>query len=384
MGKLVWQVHLVNKTPQSQIETPYPESVKAGSTLALPDAGTQLWIKTDYTELCIESVAKPDWATGIGRDDVGLFVTVPDKKAERRVYWMNPGRYPVEDHAGKHVGDVMLEQGYFQDQAEFFMFQKHGFRQPSWADVIGTDKYGLYAEVNIKQVIQRFRWIAPGRFWMGSPESEVDRGRDEIFHEVIVTKAYWLADTVCTQALWQVVIGGNPSYFKGEQRPLERVSWQNVRDFINKLNQFKPGWELRLPTEAEWEYACRAGTNTPFSFGGNVTPARVNYCGDHYYADGKKGLYRRETVVVKTLPPNAWGLYEMHGNVWEWCQDWYGDYPTQFQLDPQGPNTGDDRVLRGGGWYNGGGYVRAAYRLNYRPSDANSNTGFRLARSQTS
>ena len=106
----------------------------------------------------------------------------------------------------------------------------------------------------------------------------------------------------------------------------------------------------RLPTEAEWEYACRAGTNTPFSFGDNITPEQVNYDGNYPYADGKKGLYREKTVPVKSLPANAWGLYEMHGNVWEWCQDWYGDYPAEPVTNPEGSQAGVERVVRGGSW----------------------------------
>jgi len=283
------------------------------------------------------------------------------------------------------VGDLMLDQGYFQDQAEFLMFQKNGFRQPSWADVIGTDKYGLYAEVNIKRVRQRFRWIYPGRFFMGSPEWEVDRRNNETLHEVIVTKSYWLADTVCTQALWQAVMDSkNPSYFEDKQRPVEIASWSNVQDFISKLNHFKPDLELCLPTEAEWEYACRAGTNTAFSFGENVTPEQVNYYGSYPYADGEKGLYRGKTVAIKSLPANAWGLYELHGNVWEWCQDWYGDYPTESWLDPQGPKTGDNRVLRGGSWRSSGRFVRSALRYGDGPSLAHGSAGLRLARGQTS
>jgi hypothetical protein len=168
---------------------------------------------------------------------------------------------------------------------------------------------------------------------------------------VRLSRGFWLADTVCTQALWQAVTGANPSHFKDDARnPVESVSWDDVQAFLSELNRRVPGLQARLPSEAEWEYACRAGTTTPFSFGDNITPEQVNYDGNQPYAGGEKGLYRQKTVPAGSLPANPWGLYEMHGNVWEWCADWYGDYPNTPQVDPTGPQTGGSRVLRGGSW----------------------------------
>jgi len=251
----------------------------------------------------------------------------------------------------------------------------------SWADNSGHDEYGLYAELICQEASQIFRWICPGRFWMGSPEAEVDRRDDETLHEVILTKGFWLADTACIQHLWRPLMGDNPSGFMGKLRPVEKVSWSNIQDFINKLNHAKPGLQLRLPTESEWEYACRAGTTTPFNFGENITPEQVNYDGDNPYADGKKGLRWGETVEVKSLPANDWGLYEMHGNVWEWCADWYGAYAAGPLIDPQGPATGSARVLRGGSCFDGASNVRSALREGYDPDDHYYNgSGFRLAR----
>jgi len=134
-----------------------------------------------------------------------------------------------------------------------------------------------------------------------------------------------------------------------------------------------------LPTEAEWEYACGSGTKTPFSFGESISPERVDYAGNYPYAGGEKDLYRQKTVPVASLPANPWGLYEMHGNVLEWCADWYGDYPMEPQVDPQGPQTGDFRVLRGGSWSNVGGIVRSADRGGYEPGKRLDCIGFRLA-----
>jgi len=228
-------------------------------------------------------------------------------------------------------------------------------------------------------VRQAFRWLPPGRFLMGSPEDEHNRLDNELQHEVILTRGFWLAETACTQALWQSVTGKNPSHFKGERRPVEQVSWNDVQDFIARLNGAVPGLEVRLPTEAEWEYACRAGTTTPFSFGEDITPEQVNYDGDYPYRSGKKGRSRGETVEVASLPANPWGLYEMHGNVWEWCQDWYGVYPEGSVADPTGPDPGGRRVLRGGSWIDFGRDARSAYRDHSEPGLRRGSLGFRLA-----
>jgi formylglycine-generating enzyme required for sulfatase activity len=233
-------------------------------------------------------------------------------------------------------------------------------------------------------VRQCLRWIAPDEFLMGSPESETQRYSNETQHRVILTQGYWLADMACTQALWQAVLGDNPSHFKGEDQPVETVSWDDAQRFIERLNELVPAGGFRLPTEAEWEYACRAGTTTAFWFGDQVSPGQVNYNGDYPYAGGQKGLNRRETVAVKALPCNGWGLYQMHGNVWEWCQDWYDDYPSETVVNPTGPAGGERRVLRGGCWINDGRIVRSAFRSRGDPGYRDDDCGFRLARGQTS
>src|SRR5919109_3308697 len=237
-----------------------------------------------------------------------------------------------------------------------------------WADEWGEDEFGLWMALTFQGVRQLFRWILPGTFLMGSPEDEPERYDDETQHPVTLTQGYWLADTACTQALWEAVTGENPAYFKDDaSNPVEQVSWNSVQEFIARLNSLVPELKARLPTEAQWEYACRAGTTTPFSFGKNITPEQVNY----------KGLYRGKTVPVKSLPPNPWGLYEMHGNVWEWCQDWYGDYPAEPGVDPIGPSEGADRVLRGGSWNDFGRRVRSASRYGYGPGARYHGIGFR-------
>ena len=144
-----------------------------------------------------------------------------------------------------------------------------------------------------------------------------------------------------TQEQWQAVMGNNPSHFKGEKNlPVEKVSWDDCQEFIKKLRE-KDKKPYRLPTEAEWEYACRAGTTTPFHFGETISTDQANYNGNFTYGNGKKGVYRKKTTPVGSFPANAWGLHDMHGNVWQWCQDWYGDYPQKDVVDPQGPEKGD-------------------------------------------
>jgi sulfatase modifying factor 1 len=268
---------------------------------------------------------------------------------------------------------------YHPENSEFLPAE---FPAP-WACDWGEDRYGLWMAFRYRGVRQQLRWIMPGEFLMGSPASEAERRDNETQHRVILTQGYWLADTACPQALWQAVLGDNPSRFKGEDRPVENVSWDDAQRFIERLNELIPGGGFRLPTEAEWEYACRAGTTTAFWFGDQITPEQVNYDGNNPYAGGRKGKYRKETVAVKALPCNGWGLYQMHGNVWEWCQDWYGEYPLDTVVDPTGPERGGRRVLRVGSWISGGGRVRSAPRGDFVPSARSDDFGFRLARGQT-
>lgn len=250
------------------------------------------------------------------------------------------------------------------------------WQRPAWADVLGRDQYGLFMDLVFKNIPQRFRYIPPQTFLMGSPEDEEGRISNETQHSVTLTQGYWLADTTVTQALWQAVMGKNPSHFQGEQLPVEQVSWEDAHAFIQALSQAFPALIIRLPTEAEWECACRAGTTTAFAFGGKaeLNLGRVNYSGTWDEWD-----VGSETEPVKSYPPNAWGLYEMHGNVWEWCEDWYAsDYGAEPQADPRGAGSGD-RVLRGGSWYDDGQNLRSAFRSNYTPDYRSRIIGFRLA-----
>lgn len=253
------------------------------------------------------------------------------------------------------------------------------FTKPEWAKNINKDSYGFYVDIDVKGINQCCRWISPGRFLMGSPVSEINHYDDEDQHEVSLTQGYWLADTACTQALWKIVTYTNPADFRTHAtNPVEQVSWDDIQEFLCRLNKLMPDLNARLPTAAQWEYACRAGTTSPFSFGENITPEQVNYDGTKPYANGCKGIFRKSTVPVKSFAPNPWGLYEMHGNVWEWCQDWYGKYPSKPVINPTGPETGETRILRGGSWFRGARGVRSANRSGDLPTAHNYQTGFRF------
>ncbi|MBP8132619.1 MAG: SUMF1/EgtB/PvdO family nonheme iron enzyme [Candidatus Hydrogenedentes bacterium] len=219
-------------------------------------------------------------------------------------------------------------------------------------------------------VVLRLVFIPPGTFLMGSPASEEGRGNDETQHEVTLTQGFWMGKYEVMQGQWERLMGSNPSSFKGDPRlPVENVSLEDCQEFIEKLNQRIAGGGFRLPTEAEWEYACRAGTTTPFHFGNTISAEQVNYDADEVYGNGQKGVSRRKTVMVAQFPANAWGLHDMHGNVCEWCGDWYGEYPS-IGL----------RVLRGGSWGSDPGGCRSANRFGGNPENRDDDYGFRVVR----
>jgi formylglycine-generating enzyme required for sulfatase activity len=216
-------------------------------------------------------------------------------------------------------------------------------------------------------VTMKMALIRPGKFMMGEGD---DR------HEVTISKPFYMGVTEVTQAQYEAVMGTNPSDFKGATNPVEIVSWNDAAEFCKKLSE-KTRQAVRLPTEAEWEYACRAGTQTAFSFGDD--PSAL---GD--YAWWAKNS-AKTTHPVGQKKPNAWGLYDMHGNVWEWCADWYEAYPKGSVTDPSGPAIGDRRVLRGGSWYDylvvtGACAFRCAVRNCFDPNPACRVIGFRCAR----
>lgn len=258
-----------------------------------------------------------------------------------------------------------------------------------WAVAYGEDAHGLWQAFEVAGVRQVMRWIPPGHFTMGSPATEPGRWDDETEHPVRLTAGLWLADTACTQALWAAVMGcANPSEFKTyPMNPVEQVSWADVVDeFLPRLNAQVPGLAAMLPTEAWWEYACRgdAEHRTPFWFGEQIDSDQVNFLGTKSLEGGQQSIFRQTTVPVKALPCNGWGLYQMHGNVWEWSADWHAPYPTGAVDDPasplEAPTESARRVLRGGSWVSGARRCRSAVRSANDLGFRDHNIGFRLAR----
>jgi uncharacterized protein (TIGR02996 family) len=223
-------------------------------------------------------------------------------------------------------------------------------------------------------------WIPPGTFLMGSPPEEPERYEDETQHRVTLPQGFYLGIHAVTQAQWQAVMGNNPSHFKGKKRPVEHVSWDDSQAFCTKLSQ-KDGKRYGLPSEVEWEYACRAGTTTPFHFGETISTDQANYDGNYPYNKGVKGVYRKRTTLVGSFSPNAWGLFDMHGNVWEWCQDVYRPYEQMDTKNILEMENIDEsaRVFRGGSWYDDARRCRAALRYRFAPGSRIYDYGFRVA-----
>jgi len=230
-------------------------------------------------------------------------------------------------------------------------------------------KAGERMVLTIKDVEYAFRWCPAGTFMMGSPASEPNRNNNETQHQVTLSRGFWVLETEVTQAMWEGVMvnNNNPSFFTGSKLPVEYVSWNNCQEYIKKLNDLgvaPKGYRFSLPTEAQWEYACRAGTTTAYHFG-DTLKEQANFDDN-------------QTKDVGSYPANAWGLHDMHGNVAEWCLDWYGDYPNGNVTDPTGAVKGSFRVLRGGSWDRDALYCRSACRCGYDPSVRDFSMGLRV------
>ena len=232
-------------------------------------------------------------------------------------------------------------------------------------------KAGDSLALTIEGVKYAFRWCPAGEFMMGSPKGEANRNDDETQHAVVLSRGFWMLETEVTQEMWESVMGKNPSEFKGAKLPVETVSWKDCQEFVgglNDLNVAPAGFKFALPTEAQWEYACRAGTKTAYYSGGALNAKLAHFEG-------------RVTLEVGTFPANAWGLRDMHGNVWEWCLDGYGgDYANAPVTDPL--NVSPDQseyVCRSGSWYESAWFSRSASRKHEYSTRRDSNLGFRLA-----
>jgi len=260
-------------------------------------------------------------------------------------------------------------------------------------DVPGNQPNVLTNSIGMKLVL-----IPKGTFMMGSPPDEKGSEEDERRHEVTISRDYHLGMHEVTQAQYKKIMGKNPSHFQGDavaerhpetgrvvkdvdsaNHPVEQVSWEDAVEFCQRLSALpeekKAGRVYRLPSEAEWEYACRAGSQMAYSFGSDEKSlVNFGWCGPN-----SKGM----THAVGLKKANAWGLYDMHGNVFEWCADWYGVYPKGSATDPRGPEDGSIRVSRGGCWFNDAVYCRSADRLRFDPSFRSNFLGFRVALSSS-
>jgi formylglycine-generating enzyme required for sulfatase activity len=253
---------------------------------------------------------------------------------------------------------------------------------PKAPPVSGTFTSGAPGSRFTNMVGMDFVQLPPGVFTLGSPSSEYGHSEKERAHQVSLTKGFYIQTTEVTQGQWEAVMGENPSHFQicGSDCPVEQVSWFDVQRFIQRLNEMEQTRTYRLPTEAEWEYACRAGSSTAYANGGTI---KDDTCG-HNEALESLGWYFRNSELgthpVARKQPNAWGLYDMHGNVWEWCRDWQAKYPFTPVTDPIGPEKGFHKIRRGGSWSHYPMYCRSAYRSWYDPDNRTAEIGFRLVR----
>lgn len=381
-----------------RIESPdknqwYPAPQFATPPLCRLNENTTVKISTSTETLTLATVERPRGVAAWGCNESGLWVRSPllCGRSFEWSTWPIPIEPSLQTVLAKNGQYQLLENPFTKqvdprDVDSSYITYDYEEKTASYVHFV-LDEYGVRADLNLltapyAEAMQTFRWIEPGTFWMGSPDNEPERRNHEgPRHEVTISRGFWLADTACTQALWQAVMGDNPSGFKDDlQQPVEKVSWHDVQVFLQSLQILLPGCQVDLPSEAEWEYACRAGTTTPFSFGANITPLQVNYRGDFPYAGSENGKFRKKTLAVKSLPANPWGLYEMHGNVWEWCKDGQRTYIEQAQVDPLGPLTGDDlpRVFRGWPWLDLARWSRSALRDLGRPGFTGFDLGFRF------
>lgn len=371
------------------------DSRRAASGAVLPalDPRETVMIETSSECLLVAAVERPLGALSWGCDREGIFVESPPFGLwQARWYGLSvenpslrgeePGRRrkylrPVPRSDGQTGWALEAGPSHYSGTGEALAF--------------GIEpRFGIYTDLTIAtehgRARQRLRWIPPGTFLMGSPEDEPGRFENEgPRHEVTISKGFWLFDTPCLQALWQAVMGDNPSYFKSPDRPVEQVSWEDVQRFLDRVNALLPGLDLMLATEAEWEYSCRAGTETAIYTGHIQILGERNapaldpvawYAGNSGVEfDLDKGIdssgwrdkqhphTRAGTRPVARKQPNDWGLYDMLGNVWEWCRDGQRTYTADGVTDPVGPmEARANRVLRGGSWIRDAGSVRSAYR----------------------
>jgi formylglycine-generating enzyme required for sulfatase activity/serine/threonine protein kinase len=287
------------------------------------------------------------------------------------------------ERLAKEKADADEQQKQMAAQLERKRLLKEAeMKQQSAANDFNTAQIGDTRMVDLGSGVKLTLCYCPaGSFTMGSPASEAGRSGDEDQVQVRISRSYWLAKTECTQAQWRAVMGSEPSSFKGDNLPAESVSWEEAQEFMAKLNSknlLPAGWKWSLPSEAQWEYACRAGTTSVFSPGDSLTSHQANFDGNYPFGSVAKGPYLEKTSSVGKYSANAWGLLDMHGNVSEWCSDWFSQN-LSGGTDPTGSSPRFGPVLRGGSWLYGGQACRTADRDWYPPAARGKDLGFRAA-----
>jgi formylglycine-generating enzyme len=272
--------------------------------------------------------------------------------------------------------------------SNYTLFTNQGVVVDSNSAALGPRFYRVLISVPTNMM-----WVRAGTYVMGSPTNEPDRDTDETQHTVTLTNGFYVSRYLVTQGAYLAIMNTNPSYFASNQLawPVETVSWFDASNYCAQLTQqaqsagqIFSNWSYRLPTEAEWEYACRAGTITPFYYGTNLLSGMANFDGEYPYMGGvgttnnPNGIFLNQTTTVGSYQPNSLGLYDMAGNLREWCLDWYGAYPTNSVSNPQGTNNGTERVFRGGAFNSQGDECRSARRDSYYPTSRFNTIGFRV------
>jgi sulfatase modifying factor 1 len=341
-------------------ETGRPTLVRGARDIDIPSSG-RFWIDAESgrvikAELSLDTPGIRARMTTTFRRDDKFQIDVPFEMSER---------YALDR------GTVTATATYSRFR-RFDVTSDESFQPPKEAQAMVTDRKTGMTLVE----------VGSGRFTIGSPASELGRRADETPHDVTINHPFFLGKNEVTQQEWRAVMSTNPSRFAdcGPRCPVENVSFADVQQFLAALNaQADRQLVYRLPTESEWEYACRAGTVTPFSTGDTLTTAQANYNGKEPYGKAASGQFRQRPTRAGGFPANAWGLQDMHGNVWEWTSDWYAPYPTEDATDPAGPESGEARVVRGGSWLTDAGGTRCAARSSRDPNTRDQSVGFRLA-----
>jgi formylglycine-generating enzyme required for sulfatase activity/outer membrane protein OmpA-like peptidoglycan-associated protein len=299
-----------------------------------------------------------------------------------KVYGIGESQSPKETTEDVHSRYQFVRIMGLYDDAPY----PAGQMNPSFSMGSGMgNMQGYYPREFINSIGMKFIWVPAGTFLMGSPESEVRRDKNEIQHQVTLTRGFYLQATETTQQQWIAVMGSNPAHFKncGMDCPVENVRYSDVMVFLERLNDMENTIHYRLPTEAEWEYAARAGTTSAFFNGPMVDESAEKWDFSYNpYLDSVGWYYRNSDQAphrVGLKAPNPWGFYDTHGNVWEWCSDWQRPYPFHPEIDPRGAESGEAKIRRGGSWAHYPEYCRSAYRSWFDPEDRNPETGFRVA-----